>query len=517
LFSKLSHPAILIILDGWGINPNREANAIAQARTPNLDFYASLYPNSSLLTSGAAVGLPEGQMGNSEVGHMNIGTGRIVYQDLTLIHRAIEDGSFFSNPVLVSAFKETESKRKKLHLMGLIGDGGVHSHNLHLEALLKMAAGLKVERLFVHAFLDGRDTPPRSAKGFLEGLEISLREVGIGRIASFAGRYYAMDRDRRWERIKLAYHAMVSGKGRTVRSALEGIQSAYDLDETDEFVRPSVVMHGEEPVGLVEDGDVVIFFNFRADRAREFTRAMTEVGFHEFERGDSPPSLSFVCMTEYDPTFRLPVAFQGVDLKQSLGEILSGCGIRQLRIAETEKYAHVTFFFNAGREEKFPGEERILIPSPRDVATYDLKPEMSAYQVADEVVNKTKGGEFGFIVLNFANGDMVGHTGNMQATRRACEVVDDCVGRVVRAIQANGGTAMVVADHGNAEQMLDYKTGEPHTAHTTNPVPLLLIGEEYRGVNLSKGSLCDIAPTLLKILNIKQPESMKGRCLIEGG
>lgn len=509
-------PCILIILDGWGINPNPEANAIAQARTPNLDFFEVHYPHSSLATSGTAVGLPEGQMGNSEVGHMNIGTGRIVYQDLTLIHNAIEDGSFFSNPVLVSALERAKTHGSKLHLMGLIGDGGVHSHQLHLEALLKLAKICHLSRVFVHAFLDGRDTPPKSAKDFLRDLEISLERVGVGRIASLMGRYYAMDRDGRWERIQLAYHALVQGSGRMVLSALEGIQSAYGRNETDEFVKPSVVVQGGNPIGIIEEGDAVVFFNFRADRAREITRTLTDSEFFEFDRRPPPPRITFVCMTEYDPMLSLPVAFGRVDPKDSFGETLSERGIRQLRIAETEKYAHVTFFFNGGREEKFPGEDRILIPSPRDVATYDLKPEMSAYRVADEVVRKTETGQYGFIVLNFANGDMVGHTGKMSAAIRACEVVDECVGHVVRAIQSKGGRALVVADHGNAEQMLDYATGQPHTAHTTNPVPFLLISDDHRGVKLSPGSLCDIAPTLLKILDIEPPEAMKGRCLIEG-
>lgn len=508
--------AALIVLDGWGHREEAACNAVRQARTPRLSELARTYPGTTLGAGGLAVGLPEGQMGNSEVGHLNLGAGRVVYQDYTRISLAVEDGSFFDNPVLNRACGQVRQTGGALHLLGLVSDGGVHSHQRHLEALVELAARRGVERLYVHAFLDGRDTPPQSGRGYLEALERVLAREGVGRIATVSGRYYAMDRDTRWDRVEKAFRALCRGEGRIAASADEAVRSAYDEGQTDEFVVPRVVVdQAGRPVGPVRDGDAVIFFNFRADRARELTRAFTQPGFDAFDVAGRPALACFVTFTEYDETFGLPIAFAPERLTHLFGEVVSAAGLRQLRIAETEKYAHVTFFFNGGSEEPFPGEERVLIPSPRDVATYDQKPEMSAFGVRDRLVEEIRRGVHDLIVVNFANLDMVGHTGNLAATVRAVEAVDACVGDVVDALRAGGYACAVTADHGNAEQMWDPATSQVHTAHTTNPVPFLLVDETRRGARLrSGGILADVAPTLLHIMGLAQPREMTGRSLL---
>jgi 2,3-bisphosphoglycerate-independent phosphoglycerate mutase len=502
-----------MILDGWGINPNRENNAIALTDPPVMGRLLREYPSTELSASGMAVGLPDGQMGNSEVGHLNIGAGRIVYQDLTRITKAIRDESFFSNPVLIDCMAKIRSSGGRLHLAGLLSDGGVHSHNTHLYALMELARREGLREVFVHCFLDGRDTPPKSAAGYLVELENEMRRVGIGRIATIMGRYYAMDRDNRWERVEKAYRSMVNGEGNLFASASGAISASYDEGITDEFVLPAVMADGDVPVGTLRDGDGFIFFNFRSDRAREITRAFTEPEFAGFPRSTRPNLASYVCMTEYDETFHLPVAFGPEELKNILGEVVSRAGLRQLRIAETEKYAHVTFFFNGGNETPFPGEDRVLVPSPKEVATYDLKPEMSAYGVADELVRRLDEDIYDFIVLNFANADMVGHTGVLEAAMKAVAAVDTCIGRVVDAVLSHGGRLLITADHGNSENMVD-ESGNPHTAHTCNPVPFLLVDDTRKDVRLRPGILADIAPTVLELLGIPQPEEMTGASLL---
>ncbi len=504
---------VLAVLDGWGVNPQRKGNAIAEASTPNMRGLAKRYPSTTLSISGLDVGLPEGQMGNSEVGHMHLGSGRVIYQDLTLIHRAIDDGSFFSNSVFLNALKSVKQARGRLHLMGLLGDGGVHAHQRHLEALIELAHSEKVGQIFLHLFLDGRDTPPTSAEGFLLAFLEKLKGYPEVRIATISGRYYAMDRDKRWERIDKAYTALTEGLGVQAASALEAIRKSYRDGVTDEFVLPAVVQT-VLPEGILQGGDGVIFFNFRADRAREMTRALTEEGFKEFDRKRRPSFSAFATMTEYDKELRVPAAFPPRELRNILGEIVSRQGIRQLRIAETEKYAHVTYFFNGGEERKFPLEDRILIPSVKDVSTYDLKPEMSAFEITDALIAQMKQQEYGLVVLNYANADMVGHTGNFTATVRACEVVDQCIGKVIEAVLANKGRAIITGDHGNAEQMIDEKSGVVHTAHTSNPVPLIMVDEALKGVRLGPGRAIDVAPTILRLLNIPHPEDMTGHCLI---
>jgi 2,3-bisphosphoglycerate-independent phosphoglycerate mutase len=506
-------PLLLMILDGWGINPNRENNAIALTDPPVMGRLLRGYPSTELTASGMAVGLPEGQMGNSEVGHLNIGAGRIVYQELTRISKAIRDESFFRNPVLLDCMARTRASGGRLHLAGLLSDGGVHSHNTHLYALLELARREGIGEVFVHCFLDGRDTPPRSASGYLAALEEEMRRLGIGRIASIMGRYYAMDRDNRWNRVERAYRALVSGEGKRSASAGCAIAESYAEGITDEFVLPVILTDGEIPVGTLRDGDGFVFFNFRSDRAREITRALTEQEFSGFPRSVRPNLASFVCMTEYDETFHLPVAFGPEELKNILGEVVSRAGLRQLRIAETEKYAHVTFFFNGGNEIPFPGEDRVLIPSPKEVATYDLKPEMSAYGVADELIARINADIYDFIVLNFANADMVGHTGVLEAAMKAIAAVDVCVGRVVDEVLSRGGILLITADHGNAETMVD-ESGNPHTAHTCNPVPFLLVDDSRKKTRLRPGILADIAPTVLELLGIPQPEEMTGASLL---
>jgi 2,3-bisphosphoglycerate-independent phosphoglycerate mutase len=509
-------PVLLVVLDGWGIRAERDANAIAVAGTPNMDALVREFPHTAIETSGLSVGLPEGQMGNSEVGHTNLGAGRIVYQDLVRINRAIEDGSFFKNDALLLACRRAKENGGALHLMGLLSDGGVHSHNEHLYALVELARREGVPRTFIHAFMDGRDTPPKSGLDYMAQLEKRLRDTGYGKVAVVSGRYHAMDRDKRWDRVALAYGAIVKGEGQRAPSGVGAMEAAYGRDETDEFVKPTVIVNGDgKPVGPVRDGDAVLFFNFRADRAREITRALADPGFKEFDRGHAPRLSAYVCMTQYDKTFPYPVAYAPQDLTEIFPEIVSHAGMKQLRCAETEKYAHVTFFFNGGRETVFPGEDRILVPSPRDVKTYDEKPEMSAREVTDKLVQAIGTGQYGFVLVNYANPDMVGHTGILDAAVKAVKVVDECVGRLWQAAKAQRMTMLVTADHGNCELMTDPQTGEPHTAHTLNPVPFILADPDFRGAKLrAKGVLADVAPTALQAMGLPQPKEMKGLGLL---
>jgi len=510
----MKKPLVLMILDGWGINPCPDKNAVAMAKTPHLSGYLNDFPHVQIRTSGMAVGLPEGQMGNSEVGHLNLGAGRIVYQDFTRITKSIEDGDFFTNPVLLDCIAKVRSSGGRLHLSGLLSDGGVHSHNTHLYALVKLAKQQGLTDVCIHCLLDGRDTPPQSGADYLQQLETELSRIGIGRIATVMGRYYAMDRDNRWERVEKAYNAMVLGQGQQYSSSTELINASYAAGVTDEFVLPTVISADGQPVGSINDNDGLIFFNFRSDRAREITRALTFQQFDGFERPRVPKLASFVCMTEYDATFGLPIAFEQQALTNLLGGVLAEAGLTQLRIAETEKYAHVTFFFNGGVETPFPNEERVLIPSPKEVATYDLKPEMSAYAVADELIARLEQDRYDVVILNFANCDMVGHTGILPAAIKAVETVDVCAAKVVEKVRALGGTVLITADHGNAEQMVDER-GEPHTAHTTNPVWLVLVDDSRKDVTLKEGGkLADIAPTILKLLGLPQPTEMTGESLL---
>ena len=506
-------PVVLIVLDGWGTHPRIEGNAIVRASTPNMDTLAQSYPSTTISISGLDVGLPEGQMGNSEVGHMHLGSGRTIYQDITLIHRSIHDGSFFSNTSLLGAFKTVKESKGRLHLMGLLGYGGVHSYQRHLDAILELAGREKVGPIFLHLFLDGRDTPPTSGERFLLELEKKLDSHEGVQIATLSGRYYAMDRDKRWERTEKAYLALTEGIGVQASSPVDAIRQSYKDQITDEFVLPTVI-ESCVPQGMFRDGDAAIFFNFRADRARQMTRAFIDKDFKEFSRKRHIALCSFVTLTEYDKSFGLRAAFPPRALKNILGEIASRQKIRQLRIAETEKYAHVTYFFNGGEEQKFPLEERLLVPSAKEVPTYDLKPEMSAYEVTEALTKRVKEENYGLIILNYANADMVGHTGNFEATVRACEVVDECVGRVVDAMMEKKARVIITGDHGNAEQMVDYETGGIHTAHTSNPVPLILVDESSKSHRLSPGTAIDVAPTILSLLSISPPKEMTGRCLI---
>lgn len=505
-------PLALIILDGWGLRSEKRGNAVAQANTPTLAHLLLEYPHTSLAASGEVVGLPHGQMGNSEVGHLNIGAGRIVYQELTRISRAIRDKSFFANPVLKGAMAKARTADGALHLMGLLSDGGVHSHIEHLYALLELAKTEGLKNVFIHCFLDGRDVPPSNALEYIVPLEQKCRSLGIGQIATVMGRYYAMDRDRRWERVEKAYKAMVYSDGQKVGQAEDAVKQAYERGETDEFVQPTVVTGADGSAAAVRDGDTIIFFNFRPDRAREITRSLVDEDFDGFDRGAQRPHVQFVCMTQYDKTIPAPVAFAPQSFTNTLGEVLAQNQLTQLRIAETEKYAHVTFFFNGGVETPNPGEERILIPSPK-VATYDLKPEMSAPEVADKLVTQLAEDKFDVIICNFANPDMVGHTGNMEAAVAAMEAVDKCLSEVVPELLKRGGTAIITADHGNAEYMKD-DGGNPVTAHTTDPVPFILVGEKFKQAKLHEGTLADIAPTMLQILGLTQPAEMTGKSLL---
>ncbi|BBO91094.1 2,3-bisphosphoglycerate-independent phosphoglycerate mutase [Desulfosarcina ovata] len=507
---------MLIILDGWGIGADEPTNAVLVANTPFLDRLQTTYPATRLACSGQDVGLPAGIMGNSEVGHMNIGAGRVVYQDLMRIDKAIQDGDFFDNPQLGAVMDAVADGGKSLHLMGLVSDGGVHSQLTHLFALLRLARQKGLDRVYVHAILDGRDTPPDSGAGYLGQLLDQCQSIGSGQVASVCGRYYAMDRDKRWDRVEKAYRLYTEGEGRPQTDPLDAVKAAYGRGETDEFVQPVVMVDGDgRPVGTVADGDGIIFFNFRADRAREITRAFTEEGFDGFSRRKAPRLASYTTMTLYDESFDLPMAFGPVHLENILGEVISRQGLHQLRIAETEKYAHVTYFFNGGEETPFENEDRCLIPSPREVATYDQKPEMSAPQVADEVVARLDSGKYDFIVLNFANMDMVGHSGVMAAAVKACETVDRCLETVLNKLLAQGGMALVTADHGNSEKMAG-PDGKPFTAHTTNPVRLLLVDDAHRSARLREGRLGDIAPTMLALIGLPQPEQMTGHSLLDG-
>ena len=502
----MKKPLVLMILDGFGIAP-AEGNAIAAAKHPNMDKIFAENPHTQIGASGMDVGLPDGQMGNSEVGHTNIGAGRIVYQELTRITKSAQDGDMDKNEALLKAMNNAKDNGKALHFMGLLSDGGVHSHNTHLYALLEMAKRVGVEKVFVHCFMDGRDVPPSSGKDYVKELMDKLEEIGVGKIATVMGRYYAMDRDNRWERVEKAYAAMVYGEGEQAECPLCAMQNSYDKEVTDEFVVPTVVK-GAEPIS---EGDSVIFYNFRPDRAREITRTLVDPDFTGFERKKGFFPLTYVCMTQYDATMpNVEVAYKPESLVNTFGEYISNKGLTQLRIAETEKYAHVTFFFNGGVEKQYPGEDRILVKSPA-VATYDLQPEMSAYEVTDKMVEAVKSGKYDALILNYANCDMVGHTGVFEAAVKAVEAVDTCVGRVVEAVKEMGGCVLLTADHGNADKMVD-DDGTPFTAHTTNPVPFCVINHPCQ--LREGGRLADIAPTMLKVLGLEQPAEMTGESII---
>jgi 2,3-bisphosphoglycerate-independent phosphoglycerate mutase len=506
-------PLALIILDGFGLREERHGNAIAQADTPHFDRLWETYPHTILQASGEAVGLPDGQMGNSEVGHLNIGAGRIVYQDFTRINKAIRQGDFFTHEVLRQAMNHVKERGSALHLFGLLSDGGVHSHIDHLFALLDMAKQEQVGTVYVHAFLDGRDVAPDSAKGYIKQLLDKMKELGVGRLATIQGRYFAMDRDRRWDRTEKAYRALVYGEGHSFSDPLEAVDKSYQRNVYDEFVEPIVLVNDDQqPVGVIRSGDAAICFNFRPDRAIQISQAFTNENFEGFNRGDKrPKDLYYVCLTHYSETVNGHVAFKPVNLNNTLGEVVTQNGLNQLRIAETEKYPHVTFFFSGGREEKFEGEKRVLINSPK-VATYDLKPEMSAYEVTDAVLEEIEQNGHDVIILNFANPDMVGHSGKLEPTIKAVEAVDQCLGKVVDAVLKQGGVAIVTADHGNADMVID-EHNQPHTAHTTNPVPFIVT---RLGVKLREGGiLADIAPTMLDLLGLKQPVEMTGQTLIK--
>ncbi|MBP3285089.1 MAG: 2,3-bisphosphoglycerate-independent phosphoglycerate mutase [Clostridia bacterium] len=502
----------LIIMDGFGINPEEKGNAVKAANKVNLDYYMKKYPHSRLKTSGLAVGLPEGQMGTSEVGHMNMGAGRVVYQELARISKSIEDGEFFKKKEFLGAIENCKNHHSKLHLYGLLSTGGVHSHIKHLEALLKLAKMNDFSDVYIHCFLDGRDVPPTSGKGFLQDLQKIIAEVGVGKIATIMGRYYIMDRDKRWERLQLGYDAMVLGKGEMAEDPITAIQTSYDRNETDEFVKPFVMTENGKPVATIDANDSVIFFNFRTDRAREITWALMNEDFDDFKREKGYFPLYYVCMTQYDENLKnVEIAFKPEELKNKLGEYLSEKGYKQLRIAETEKYAHVTFFFNGGVEHISEGEDRILVPSPK-VATYDMQPEMSAYEVAEKAVEAIDKKIYDVVILNFANPDMVGHTGNFDAAVKAVEVTDECVGKVVDAVLKQEGYVLITSDHGNADVMYDYQKNEPVTSHTVNDTPFLLIGAG--DVEVREGALCDLAPTILELLGEAQPKEMTGKSLI---
>jgi 2,3-bisphosphoglycerate-independent phosphoglycerate mutase len=508
----MKKPCVLLILDGWGKAAPGPGNAVSQARTPNMDALLGGHPKGELRCMGRDVGLPDGQMGNSEVGHLNLGAGRIVYQDIMRINLAIEDGSLAANPVLAELAGAVRGASGRVHLMGLVSDGGVHSMQDHLVALIKALSDQGVTDICVHAFLDGRDTPPRSGLGYIKALEADLARMGAGRIVSVSGRYYAMDRDQRWERVELAYAALTEGLGLTALSAADAVSDGYEAGENDEFVKPRVILRDGQPSGLIGDGDAVLFFNFRADRARELTRALTEDGFAGFARSRKIALSHFVTMTRYEKDFGLPVLFPPVSLDRILGQVVSERGLRQLRTAETEKYAHVTYFFNGGQETPFPGEDRELLPSPKDVPTYDFKPEMSVYKVTDTLVTALESGNYDMVICNFANLDMVGHTGVIPAAIKACEAVDQCLGRVMDCVTGLGGTLLVTADHGNAEDMLD-EMGNVKTSHSLNPVPFVYVGPG--NFRVRDGRLADVAPTILAILGIEKPVEMTGENLLQ--
>jgi 2,3-bisphosphoglycerate-independent phosphoglycerate mutase len=512
-------PLVLAILDGWGERAETAGNGIRLARTPNMDRWRATYPWTLIRAAEKAVGLPEGQMGNSEVGHLNIGAGFVVRQDVTMIDDSIADGSFFSNPAFTAAADHVKAHNAQLHIIGLLGTGGVHSHMGHEKALLQFAKRAGLERVFVHAFTDGRDTLPHSGIDFLRDLQTFMREIGVGRVATVSGRYYAMDRDRRWDRTEKAYNAMVQGVGQQAPSAEAAIQQSYAAGVTDEFIVPTVVMDGANPVATVRAGDAVICFNFRADRVRQITRAFVSSDFDGFPR-QQLQDLFYVAMTEYEKGLPVAVAFEGEDVRVPLAKVLSDAGLKQLHVAETEKYAHVTYFLNGGREEPFPGEDRVLVPSPK-VATYDLQPEMSAAGIRDRVLEALDRNTEDVIILNFANADMVGHSGNIDAVIKAVETVDACLGAIVNKVLELGGVALITADHGNAEQLIDPHGGGPFTAHTTNPVPFLVVAADglaldRQHITLREGGvLADVAPTVLHVLHIAQPDTMTGSSLIQ--
>ena len=506
-------PTVLMILDGYGLNDRVEGNAVKEANTPVMDQLMTECPYVKGLASGMAVGLPEGQMGNSEVGHLNMGAGRIVYQELTRITKEIQDGDFFKNETLLHAVKNAKDNGTALHLFGLLSDGGVHSHITHLFGLLELAKREGLENVYVHCFLDGRDTPPQSGKGYVQELTDKLAELGVGKIATVMGRYYAMDRDNRWDRVERAYNALTKGMGIPAESGVAAVQNSYNNGKNDEFVEPAVVMENGKPVATIEDGDSVIFFNFRPDRAREITRAFCCDDFTGFTR-EKRIQTTYVCFTDYDETIpNKEVAFHKVAITNTFGEFLAAHGLKQARIAETEKYAHVTFFFNGGVEEPNEGEDRILVKSPK-VATYDLKPEMSAPEVCEKLVDAIKSQKYDVIIINFANPDMVGHTGVEKAAIAAVETVDSCVGKAVAAIKEVNGQMFICADHGNAEQLIDYETGAPFTAHTTNPVPFILVNADPSYTLREGGCLADIAPTLIELMGMEQPKEMTGKSLL---
>lgn len=501
-------PVLLIILDGFGYSEDIDYNAIAHAHKPNWDRLWRDYPHTLISTSESSVGLPKGQMGNSEVGHLNIGAGRVVYQELSRVDAAIQDGSFYNNVAFKQAIEHAKKHDTAFHIMGLLSSGGVHSHEDHIHAILEMAARAGLSKIYIHAFLDGRDSPPRSAAYSLERLQEKLAVLGVGRIVSIIGRYYAMDRDNRWERVQEAYDLLTRGKAEfSATDAQSGLQEAYARGENDEFIKPTIIA---SPVTM-QDGDVAVFMNYRADRARQLTRSLTDPVFDSFMREYFPKLAHFVTLTSYGEEFNLPAAFMPTSIRNCFGEYLSSLGLRQLRIAETEKYAHVTYFLNGGKEQPYPGEDRILVPSPQ-VATYDLKPEMSAFEVADKLEKAIRSGQYQAIICNFANCDMVGHSGILEAAVKAIEALDLCVGQVVNAMLECGGEVLITADHGNAEQMLDRETQQPHTAHTLNPVPFLYVG---RNAHMADGgSLQDVVPTLLAMMGLPQPPEMTGRSLI---
>ncbi len=506
-------PTVLMILDGYGLNDKAEANAVAEARTPVMDKLMADYPFVKGYASGLAVGLPDGQMGNSEVGHLNMGAGRIVYQELTRITKEIEDGDFFENKALLAAVENAKKNNSSLHLYGLLSDGGVHSHNTHLYGLLELAKRHGLEKVYVHCFLDGRDTPPASGKGYIKDLRDKMKEIGVGEVATVMGRYYAMDRDNRWDRVELAYKALTKGEGVQAECPVCAVNDSYSQEVYDEFVKPIVVVKDGKPMATIQDKDSIIFFNFRPDRAREITRAFCDDEFKGFER-EKKLELTYVCFTEYDVTIpNKMVAFEKVSLTNTFGEYLAAHHMTQARIAETEKYAHVTFFFNGGVEEPNEGEDRILVKSPK-VATYDLKPEMSAYEVCDKLCEAITSGKYDVIIINFANPDMVGHTGVEEAAIKAIEAVDECVGRAVDALKSVDGQMFICADHGNAEQLKDYETGDPFTAHTTNPVPFILVNADPSYKLREGGCLADIVPTLLELMGMEQPAEMTGKSLL---
>lgn len=507
-------PTVLMILDGYGLNTRKDGNAIAEGNTPVMDRLMKECPFVEGNASGMAVGLPDGQMGNSEVGHLNMGAGRIVYQELTRITKEIKDGTFFENPALLEAVENCKKNDSAFHMFGLVSDGGVHSHNTHIYGLLELAKKNGLSKVYVHCFLDGRDTPPESGKSYVEELEAKMKELGVGEVATVMGRYYAMDRDNNYDRVKFAYDALTKGEGLEAEGGSAGIAASYERGETDEFVKPTVVMKNGAPKAVIQDKDSVVFFNFRPDRAREITRCFCDDHFTAFDRAKRL-DLTFVCFSDYDPTIlNKEVAFHKIAVTNTFGEWLAQNHMTQARIAETEKYAHVTFFFNGGVEDPNEGEDRILVNSPKDVATYDLKPQMSAYEVCDKLVDAIKSDKYDVIIINFANPDMVGHTGVEAAAIKAVEAVDVCVGRAVEAIEEVGGTMFICADHGNAEQLVDYITGDPFTAHTTNPVPFILVNYDPAYTLREGGCLADIIPTMIEIMGMEQPKEMTGKSLL---